>query len=113
MKNIILILTVLMSSLMFSQNNLNGLSTQKLNFDQKINLKLSNYSYGESTIKTGPAMLIGGGAMFLGALLTVPAKEWHGIPDNPPYIKSTPRFVGMTMGIVTFSVGFVVTIGGS
>lgn len=74
--------------------------------------KVAGYHYSEPIIRTGPAMMLGGGLLWTVAVLTRPSPTWNGVPSTSPHVKSTPRFIGMTMGLITVTCGFVVTISG-
>lgn len=79
----------------------------KLNFNSK-NLTYSSYSYSP----IGPGLMLAGTIFTTAAILTVPNTNVRGVPQSSPYVKTTPRFTAMMLGITCFSVGCVLTIGG-
>jgi len=110
MKRIIITAMFMIPVVSFSQkNNLTEVKKPNLNLE----MLGGGYGSGYSKTRIGPVMMLGGGAMFLAGILTVPMNSWRGTPVTSPYVKSTPRFMGMVMGITTFSVGTVITISGN
>lgn len=77
-----------------------------------LNMSVGGYDRGYSKVRTGPLLMLGGGAFILASALTVPNYYVNGVRQHSPYAKTTPRFMAMVGGIVTFSSGVIITIAG-
>lgn len=89
------------------QSTLNYKTPIKFNLNTN-NVTYSSYSYSP----IGPGLMLGGAIFTTAALLTVPNYNVRGVQQYSPYVKTTPRFTAMMLGIGCFSIGTVLTIGG-
>lgn len=115
MKKLILLMMLIIPLISYSQtNNLNSFELKKpdLKLEMLRPSGISSYGYGNSP-KLGPLMMLGGASLLTASILTVPMKQWRGVNQSSPYVKSTPRFVTMMLGGVTLSCGIVISLTGN
>lgn len=106
MKNIVLVLFLIVSSLTFAQ-----LAPPK----QKINLHLNMLPYDSrgSSVNIGPPMMIGGAAFLAAGLLTPPLMVGGSTTQKQPFFKQGARAAAIITGPVVFVVGAAFTLGGN
>lgn len=102
MKNIVLVLFLIISSLTFSQ-----IAPPR----QKINLLLPTPSSQTSNFPVGPGMMIGGTALFIAGALTPPLMVGGSTTQKQPFYKQGGRAAAMVSGALVFTIGVGVTIG--
>ena len=81
---------------------------------QKIDLHLptvQKYGY-EGTIKTGPAVMIGGAAFIVAGLLTPPTYVAGSTTEKKPFYQQI-RNLPLLTGSLVFTTGFVITLTGN
>jgi len=81
---------------------------------QKIDLHLpqtQNYGY-ENTMRTGPAVMLGGASFIVAGLLTPPTYVSGSTTEKKPFYKQI-RNLPILAGSIIFSTGLVITITGN
>ena len=101
MKNIVLVLFLIISSLTFSQ-----IAPPR----QKINLLLPKPSSQTSNFPVGTGMMIGGAALFVAGVLTPPIMVGGSTTQKQPFYKQGARALAMVSGSVVFTIGVGKTI---
>lgn len=115
MKKLILLMMLIIPLISYSQtNNLNGFELKKpdLKLEMLRPSGVSSYGYGNSP-RLGPLIMLGGATLMTASLLTVPMKQWRGVNQTSPYVRSTPRFMSIMLGGVTLSCGIVISLTGN
>ena len=96
MKNIVLVLFLIISSLTFSQ-----IAPPR----QKINLLLPKPSSQTSNFPVGAGMMIGGSVLFIVGALTPPLMVGGSTTQKQPFYKQGARALAMVSGGIVFTIG--------
>lgn len=121
MTKIITLLVLLLSFGVYSQNlvindgymgSTGVMETPTINLNLDMLESTKSIGYNEPTIPLGPVMLIGGSAMTLAGLLTVPPMRAPDFTEPKPFFQQGGRMLAITTGIVISTVGIVITISG-
>lgn len=96
MKNIVLVLFLIISSLTFSQ-----IAPPR----QKINLLLPKPSSQTSNFPVGAGMMIGGSVLFIAGALTPPLMVGGSTTQKQPFYKQGARALAMVSGGIVFTIG--------
>ena len=121
MKRIILILTLALSTISYSQDEISNLdvnyvpTTQSIMFNSNktpvVNLNLQNSKNGPN-VRVGPVMMLGGASFIAAGLLTTPVYVSGSTTDKKPFIEQGGRMLSILSGCLVMTIGVGVSIGG-